>query len=375
MDGVLLLEDGRTFRGRGFGATGTKVGEVVFNTAMSGYQEVLTDPSYCEQIVVMTTAHVGNYGTNAEDVESDGVHLSGFVARHFSAQASNHRSTQPLDAYMAAAGVPGVHDIDTRALVRHIRTQGAMRAAISTEGLSDAELRARIEAWPGMVGRALADELSCRARYTFADGRGGGRHPVPVRADGPGVGLRIHALDGGVKRNILRLVAASGAHVEVFPAWTKAEELGEGADAVFLSNGPGDPAALTGMIAEVKKLLGKKPMLGVCLGHQLLGLALGADTFKLRFGHRGGNHPVRDLLTGRVEITSQNHGFCVDPAGVERAGGRVTHVNLNDQTLEGFMHEDLRVMCVQHHPEAAPGPHDAAHLLMDRYLRFVKGDR
>lgn len=376
MDGVLLLEDGRAFRGEGFGAVGTKVGEVVFNTAMSGYQEVLTDPSYREQIVVMTTAHVGNYGVNPDDVESDGVHVSGFVARHFSAQASNFRSTQTLDAYMGAAGVPGVHDIDTRALVRHIRTQGAMRAAISTEGLSDDELRARIAAWPGMVGRALADELSCKARYTFSDGAGGGLFPARTfAADAPGAGLRIHALDGGVKRNILRLVAQSGAHVEVFPAWTKAEELADGADAVFLSNGPGDPAALTGMIAEVKKLLGKKPMLGVCLGHQLLGLALGAETYKLRFGHRGGNHPVRDLLTGRVEITSQNHGFCVDPSGLERAGARVTHVNLNDGTLEGFMHEDLRVMCVQHHPEAAPGPHDAAHLLMDRYLRFVKESR
>ncbi len=365
MEGVLRLEDGRTFRGRGFGAAATKVGEVVFNTAMSGYQEVLTDPSYCEQIIVMTAAHVGNYGVNPEDVESDGVHVSGFVARHFSEVPSSHRSTQSLQGYLADAKVPAVHCIDTRALVRHIRTRGAMRAAISTESLSDAELDARIAAWPGMVGRALADELSCKARYTFAEGQG----------TGPGAGLRIHALDGGVKRNILRLVAQSGAHVEVFPAWTKAEELGDGADAVFLSNGPGDPAALHGMIAEVKKLLGKKPMLGVCLGHQLLGLALGADTFKLRFGHRGGNHPVRDLLTGRVEITSQNHGFCVDPAGLVRAGARVTHVNLNDDTLEGFMHEDLRLMCVQHHPEAAPGPHDSAHLLMDRYLRFVRESR
>ncbi|MEN9786574.1 MAG: hypothetical protein RLZZ299_1838 [Pseudomonadota bacterium] len=365
MEGVLLLEDGRAFRGRGFGAVGTRVGEVVFNTAMTGYQEVLTDPSYFEQIVVMTPAHVGTYGVNPEDVESDGVHVSGFVARHFTDVPSNHRSTQDLGTYLRDAGVPALDGIDTRALVRHIRTRGAMRAAISTDGASEDALRERIAAWPGMVGRALAEELSCRARYTFATGA----------AEGVGAGLRIHALDGGVKRNILRLVARSGAHVEVFPAWTSAEELREGADAVFLSNGPGDPAALTGMIATVRSLLGKVPMLGVCLGHQLLGLALGADTFKLRFGHRGGNHPVRDVETGRVEITSQNHGFCVDPAGIERAGGRVTHVNLNDGTLEGFRHDDLRVMCVQHHPEAAPGPHDSAHLLMDRTLRFVRESR
>ncbi len=365
MEGVLLLEDGRRFRGRGFGAVGTRVGEVVFNTAMTGYQEVLTDPSYFEQIVVMTPAHVGTYGVNPEDVESDGVHVSGFVARHFTDVPSNHRSTQDLGSYLRDAGVPALDGIDTRALVRHLRTRGAMRAAISTDGSSDDVLQERIAAWPGMVGRALAEELSCRARYTFAEGG----------AEGAGAGLRIHALDGGVKRNILRLVARSGAHVEVFPAWTSAEELREGADAVFLSNGPGDPAALTGMIATVRSLLGTVPMLGVCLGHQLLGLALGADTFKLRFGHRGGNHPVRDVETGRVEITSQNHRFCGDPAGVERAGGRVTHVNLNDGTLEGFRHDDLRVMCVQHHPEAAPGPHDAAHLLMDRYLRFVRESR
>ena len=248
-----------------------------------------------------------------------------------------------------------LHGIDTRALVRHIRSRGAMRAAITTEDLGPDELMARIQAWPGMEGRALATEVSTPRRYTFH------------AAAGP----RVHVLDGGVKRNQLRLFAQAGCHVEVFPALTPAEVLSDGAAAVFLSNGPGDPAALPGMIAEVKKLLGKVPLLGVCLGHQLLGLAIGADTFKLRFGHRGGNHPVRDAETGRVEITSQNHGFCVDPKGVERAGGRVTHVNLNDGTLEGFAHDDLRVMCVQFHPEAAPGPNDSAHLLLDRYLRFA----
>jgi len=355
MGGILLLEDGRSFRGEAFGAPATKVGEIVFNTAMSGYQEVLTDPSYREQIVVMTTAHVGNYGVNAEDDESGRVQAAGFVARHFSPVASNHRSEGTLADYLDAAGVPGVHGIDTRALVRHIRTKGAMRAVISTEELDEETLRARIFDWPGMVGRDLVTEVSTPVRYTFADG----------------AGPRIHVLDGGVKLNQLRLFAQAGCRVEVFPATVTGEELGDGADAVFLSNGPGDPAALPGIVGEVKKLLGKKPLLGVCLGHQILGRALGADTFKLRFGHRGGNHPVRDNETGRVEITSQNHGFCVDPTGIERAGGRVTHVNLNDGTLEGFCHADLGVIAVQFHPEAAPGPNDSAHLLLDRFLKFA----
>lgn len=355
MNARLLLEDGRSFAGRAFGAETTHVGEVVFNTAMSGYQEVLTDPSYAEQIVVMTTAHVGNYGVTPEDDESGAIWVRGFCARSFTERPSNFRSEGALGARLAASGIPGIQDLDTRALVRHIRSRGAMRAAISTDGRSDEELRERISAWPGMVGRALAGEVSTRERYCFH------------RSDGP----RIHVLDGGVKRNMLRLFAGAGCHVEVFPADSRAEELREGAAAVFLSNGPGDPAALPGMFGEVKKLLGRVPVIGVCLGHQLLGLALGADTFKLRFGHRGGNHPVRDEQTGRIEITSQNHGFCVDPKGIEKAGGVVTHVNLNDGTLEGFAHPDLRVACVQFHPEAAPGPHDSRHLLVERFLRVA----
>lgn len=356
----LLLEDGRSFTGEAFGATATRVGELVFNTAMTGYQEVLTDPSYTEQIVVMTTAQVGNYGMNAEDDESGRIHPSGFVAREFSRLTSNHSAEQSLLDALTTSGVPAIHGIDTRAIVRHIRSKGAMRAALTTEDIDDATLRERIFAWPGMAGRALATEVSTPRRYTYS--------PGPL--DRPVTG-RIHVLDGGVKRNQLRLLVKAGCSVEVFPAGTPPEVLADGADAVFLSNGPGDPSALPGMVATVRSLLGKKPILGVCLGHQLLGLALGADTFKLRFGHRGGNHPVRDLVTGRIEITSQNHGFCVDPTGVERAGGRVTHVNLNDGTLEGFCHEDLRVACVQFHPEAMPGPRDSEHLLVHRFLKIA----
>jgi len=354
LGGILLLEDGRAFAGEAFGAKTTRVGEVVFNTAMTGYQEVLTDPSYCEQIVTMTVPHVGNYGVNTEDPESGKVWVSGFIVRELSRRYSNYRGTEGLDRYLREAGVPGIQGIDTRALVRHIRDKGAMKAAISTDGTSREDLARKLEEWPGMSGRGLAEVVSTQSRYVYSD-------PQSPKAS-------VAVVDGGVKTNILRLLKESGLRVEVFPWNSTAEDWMDGNDFVFLSNGPGDPGALDGMVDEIKKVIGTKPIVGICLGHQLLGRALGAKTYKLGFGHRGANHPVRDLETGRVEITSQNHGFCVDTDGITAAGGVPTHINLNDQTLAGFKHEKLQIAAVQFHPEASPGPHDSAHLVVKRFL-------
>jgi carbamoyl-phosphate synthase small subunit len=355
--GILLLEDGRSFSGEAFGASTTRVGEVVFNTAMTGYQEVLTDPSYCEQIVTMTVPHVGNYGVNTDDPESEKVWVSGYIVRELSRRYSSHRASEGLDRYLREAGVPGIQGIDTRALVRHLRDKGAMKAVISTDGTSREALETQLADWPGMSGRGLVKVVSTKTRYVYAD-------PANPRAS-------VAVVDGGVKRNILRLLEATGLRVEVFPCDSSAEEWMKDNDFVFLSNGPGDPAALDDMVDEIKKVIGKMPIVGICLGHQLLGRALGADTFKLGFGHRGANHPVRDLETGRVEITSQNHGFCVDTAGIESAGGVPTHINLNDKTLAGFKHEQLRIAAVQFHPEASPGPHDSAHLVLERFLEVA----
>ncbi|MFM2245610.1 MAG: hypothetical protein RL071_1684 [Pseudomonadota bacterium] len=357
MGGILLLEDGRSFEGEAFGARGSRVAEVVFNTAMTGYQEVLTDPSYREQIVVMTTSHVGNTGVNGEDPESEAIHVSGFVARRFSRLHSSHRATGGLEQALKRAGVPGLHGIDTRALVRHIRDKGAMKAVISTDGQSIEALGTLLDTWPGMEGRALAGEVCTPTPYVY-------HQPSAPRA-------RVTVVDGGCKRNILRLLAEANCAVRVEPITASAADWMRDADLIFLSNGPGDPAALTGAIAELKQVVGAMPAVGICLGHQLLGLAIGATTYKMPFGHRGANHPVKDHETGRVEITSQNHGFCVDRGGIEAAGGVVTHTNLNDGTVSGFRHDGLRVMGVQFHPEACPGPREASHLVLDRYLRFA----
>jgi carbamoyl-phosphate synthase small subunit len=355
MGGVLLLEDGRSFVGEAFGARTTTVGEVVFNTAMTGYQEVLTDPSYREQIVAMTVPHVGNYGVNDEDPESSGIQVAGFVVKRASRLHSNHRATIGLDAYLRRAGVPGLQGIDTRALVRHVREKGAMRAVISTDGTGPQELRALIDSWPGMAGRDLAMAAGGTAEEFTPDGA--------QRA-------RVTLVDGGVKRNIVRLLTAAGCRVRVLPLSAGAAAWSENADLVFLSNGPGDPAALASAIAEIRSLLGKMPVVGICLGHQLIAHALGATTFKLPYGHRGANHPVRDERTGKVEITSQNHGFCVDRESLLATGASITHTHLNDQTVAGLQHAERRVMSVQFHPEACPGPRDSAHLIED-FLKFA----
>jgi carbamoyl-phosphate synthase small subunit len=359
MGGILLLEDGRAFRGDAFGASTTRVGEAVFNTAMYGYQEVLTDPSYHEQVVAMTTTHVGNTGINLEDPESERIWAAGFVVRHLTRGPSSWRSTGGLHQYLVHHGVPGIQGVDTRALVRHLRERGAMRCVISTDGTPEDELLVRLASWPGMDGRALAAEVSCKKPYVFAD------PPAPT--------IRVAVLDGGAKRNILRLLAAAGAHVRVHPLSATAEELARDVDFVLVTNGPGDPAALTGAIAELKKLVGTLPVVGICLGCQLLALACGATTYKLKFGHRGGNQPVRDERTGKVEITSQNHGFAVDRASLEAAGGVVTHVHLNDLSVSGFVHPGKRVFAVQYHPEACPGPHDSQSILSSQFLRFARG--
>ena len=355
-DAVLVLEDGTTLRGEGFGAPGTAFGEMVFNTAMCGYQEVLTDPSYHRQIVAMTCPHVGNYGVNPADAESARVQVAGFVVREVSRIASNHRATGRLQDELAAAGVVGLAEVDTRRLTRHIRAEGAMRAGISTEVLDANALLARVRASAGMSGADLTGEVSTPEMYD-----------VPAAgADGPD--FRVVAYDFGMKRHIPMLLAAAGCAVRVVPAATPAETvLADEPDGVFLSNGPGDPAAVRAGIAAVSRLLDARvPVFGICLGHQLLGHAVGARTYKLRFGHRGANQPVRDVQRGHVEVTSHNHGFAVDADALASARryGTVSqsHVNLNDGVNEGLRCHDVPAFSVQYHPEAAPGPHDARHL-------------
>jgi carbamoyl-phosphate synthase small subunit len=366
---LLVLEDGTAFRGRGFGAEGEAFGEAVFNTAMSGYQEVLTDPSYTGQIVAMTAPHQGVYGVNDQDSESEGVRVAGFVVREASRRASSWRATEGLSDLLSRTGVVGIVGVDTRRLTLRIRNGGAMRAAISTRDLDPRSLAERARQQPRMEGADLAGAAGTEEPYDASDVVGPAR-PIGGRA------FRVAAYDFGMKRNILRLLAESGCQTTVFPARTPvAQVLADGFDGVFLSNGPGDPAATTYGVEAARALLGRIPVLGVCLGHQLMGLALGGRTYKLKFGHRGVNQPVKDLDTGRIEITSHNHGFAVDPAGwgsdqsaerrnAKTAFGRValTHWNLNDGTLEGLRCLDVPAFGVQYHPEAAPGTHDSRHL-------------
>jgi carbamoyl-phosphate synthase small subunit len=372
-DALLVLEDGTAFDGTSFGATGEAFGEVVFNTGMTGYQEVLTDPSYARQIVVMTHPHVGNYGTNKLDPESSAVQVAGFVVRDAAGRPSSWRAERSVGEELRAAGVVGIEGLDTRALTLHIREAGAMRAAVSTGDLDPVSLARRVREQPGMEGADLAADVSTAHPYDAEEAIG----PSEPRTGGT---FRVAAFDWGLKRNSLRLLARSGCRVTVLPATTPADEvLGGGYDGVFLSNGPGDPAATRYAVEAVRRLVGRVPLFGICLGHQILARAIGGSTYKLKFGHRGANQPVIDLDTGRVEVTSHNHGFAVDPRPwggpseapregpppeVETEAGRaaLTHWNLNDGALEGMRFLDVPAFCVQYHPEAAPGPNDAAHL-------------
>ena len=351
--GILVLEDGSVFEGEAV-APGSRFGEVVFNTSMTGYQEVLTDPSYRGQIVVMTQPHIGNYGTTPEVAESGRPWVEGFIARQFTTRPSGREGDESLVSYLRRFGVPALQGIDTRALVRRLRERGALRGVLTTERSDAGGLAAELADFPTMAGRALVDEVTCAERYEIPAMGEERRH--------------LAVYDFGVKTNILRSLAERGARLTVLPARTPASDvLALAVDGVVLSNGPGDPEPLTGIIENVRELVAAEiPVFGICLGHQLLGLALGGRTFKLKFGHHGGNQPVRDTLTGRVAITSQNHGFAVDPASLP-ASCAVTQVNLNDGTVEGFAVAGRPVYSVQYHPEAAPGPHDASGLF-DAFL-------
>ncbi len=358
-DALLALEDGSVFRGRAFGAAGERFGEAVFNTGMAGYQEVLTDPSYAGQIVVMTSPHQGNYGTNAEDAESSAVHVAGFAVRESARRLSSWRATRTMREDLADARVVGIERIDTRALTLRIRERGAMRCGITTEDTDAASFVERVRDTDGMAGADLARGVSTARRYEAADLVGPAEHRR-------GRLFRVAAFDFGLKRSILRLLAATGCETTVVPATTPAADVVTGGfDGVFLSNGPGDPAATTYGIEATRGLLGRLPVFGICLGHQLLALALGGRTYKMTFGHRGVNQPVKQLATGRVEITTHNHGFAVDRDAVSQTRfGRVelSHVNLNDGTVEGLRCLDVPAFSVQYHPESAPGPHDSRYL-------------
>ncbi len=356
MKAILALEDGKIFKGTSFGAKGEAFGEVVFNTSMTGYQEILTDPSYKGQIVTMTYPLIGNYGINKEDFESKKPHLSGFVVREASKIVSNWRSEMSLADFLKKHNIIGIEGIDTRELTLHIRSKGAMKGIISTDDLNVKSLVEKAKASKSLVGRDLVKEVTCSRVYEWNKT---GKYLVVL-------------IDCGAKLNIMRELAKRDCHVIVVPAKTSAKKiLSLKPDAVMLSNGPGDPSAVTYVVKTVKELIGKVPIFGICLGHQMLGLALGGKTYKLKFGHRGANHPVMDLNTRKVEITTQNHGFCVDLNSLDQTKVELTHVNLNDQTLEGLRHKKYPVFSVQYHPEANAGPNDSKYLF-DEFMRNIK---
>jgi carbamoyl-phosphate synthase small subunit len=376
---LLALADGRYYQGISFGAEGEAIGEVVFNTSMTGYQEILTDPSYDGQLVAMTYPQIGNVGVNPEDVESRKPFMKGFIVKEYTPSPSNWRATQPLHEYMREHAIVGIEDIDTRSLVRHLRDYGAQEGIITTIDSNPEVAIAKAQASPGLIGRDLVKNVTCVEAYDWKEGKwewkGGYRKRDPSkskRRSTKGAGFTspayfVVAYDFGIKYNILRNLVASGCHVKVVPADTPAENvLAMSPQGIFLSNGPGDPDAVPYAKENVQKLIGKKPIFGICLGHQIMGLALGGKTYKLKFGHHGGNQPVMDLITRKVEITSQNHGFAVDADSLKGAV-EVTHLNLNDNTVEGLAHRELPIFSVQYHPESSPGPHDANYL----FHRFI----
>jgi carbamoyl-phosphate synthase small subunit len=357
---ILLLEDGTVFEGNSFGAKGYKCGEVVFNTSMAGYQEILTDPSYHEQIITMTYPLIGNYGTNNEDCESRKSFVSGFIVKENCDYPSNWRNQQSLSEYLKENNIVGLEGIDTRSLVKHIRTLGAMRGIISSDEFNIKSLKQKLDEYPGLVGRDIVKSVTSEKEYNWDKGVVDVLENKELK---PEKKYKVVAVDYGMKQNILRLLRSHGCEVVVVPAQTSAADiLAKKPNGVFLSNGPGDPAAVDYAIKTIKDLLGTVPIFGICLGHQLLALALGAKTYKLKFGHRGANHPVKNLRTGQIEITSQNHGFCVDMDSLANKDVELTHLNLNDNTNEGFSSKKLKAFSVQYHPEASPGPHDSNYL-------------
>jgi carbamoyl-phosphate synthase small subunit len=380
---LLVLADGTAYRGAAFGATAVLAGEVCFNTSITGYQEILTDPSYAGQIVVMTYPQIGNVGVNREDEESRRPFLSGFVVKEVFEEPSNWRAEGSLVAWLCGRGIPGISGIDTRALVRRIRDRGAQQAVLSTDPAQQdvAALAARAQSAPSLDGRDLAAEVTCEARYQWEEGRWRGIVGQVPRPPRPTPGYRVVAIDCGIKRNILRLLVEQGFDVTVVPSRTRADEiLALAPQALFLSNGPGDPAAVQQIRETVRALADRLPIFGICLGHQILGLALGGETRKLKFGHHGGNQPGQDLLTKKVAICAENHGYAVDAESLRRAGEpvRITHVNLNDDTVEGLAHETRPIFSVQYHPEASPGPHDASYFFArfrEMVARHVAGER
>jgi carbamoyl-phosphate synthase small subunit len=374
MKAILALEDGTIFTGRSFTGHGEVVGEVVFNTSMSGYQEILTDPSYCGQMVTMTYPLIGSYGINDRDIESNRIQVSALIVKEYQEYPSNWRSQNSLGNYLKANNIPGLEGIDTRALTRHIRLQGAMKASLSTQDLDPDSLVKKARQSPDMVGRDLVKEVTCREPMLWRGGR-----PVTLEngldqfrwPDNSGA-FRVVAMDYGVKFNILRSLEKRGCTSLLLPADTETETINRlDPHGLFLSNGPGDPAAVTYAVETLRDQIGKRPVFGICLGHQLIGLALGGKTFKLKFGHRGANQPVKDLKTGKVEITSQNHGFCVDMESLQDRDIELSHINLNDNTLEGLAHKKVPLFSVQYHPEASPGPHDATYLF-DRFIEMMR---